>query len=278
MKRIAWVAPRSSGSVVTTLTPNDLARFRYGLKAMLGGFDDADDVAAAWTWHTVAAPPGPDPSILERKSEARDDVIRHYKAGRVTVPAVNAANAIVRKAQADLDAATAAHAGHPSDADVRAFFMAGLGRIADAPHPSMRFLPRSVWDWFGHLHPGAQGLRGVHVCSGDDRGPGCWMVFRQKNAPTRCPACKLKANKDSEVKPRPLVLDPRPGDLQADGETPWWLSRWDRESRELRYVRTCDEQGCEVAWFSDTRAVHPAGRYCAAHGEGAARTRRSRAA
>jgi hypothetical protein len=98
-----------------------------------------------------------------------------------------------------------------------------------------------VWDAFGDLHPGADPILNpgrVFVCIGDERGPGCSLIFVSRaGAPGRCGYCQAKA--------RPLVFNGRPTDIQPDGRTPFWADPWDPASR-AQFPRSCVD--C-ASWF-----------------------------
>lgn len=108
---------------------------------------------------------------------------------------------------------------------------------------------------------------GVHVCSGDDRGPGCGVVFRMRGRPTRCRNCRIGHGA--------ILLNAQNGggrwDLQADG-TPFWTDRFDPACRSTRVVVECVEPTCGALFFASSReaTLCPA---CASHAGRQARYR-----
>jgi hypothetical protein len=104
---------------------------------------------------------------------------------------------------------------------------------------------------------------GVYVCEGDERGPGCGLVFGRPRTPRRrrCDVCQL----------RPIPW-PQPVEWAQ------WAEPFDAASRVLSLAWRCAEPGCEavVMWRSDTQGRRPM--FCAACSTPAACTARSRRA
>jgi hypothetical protein len=143
------------------------------------------------------------------------------------------------------------------------FARAGLGQMAwdggddPAPRSFLSGGTARVWELLvRRLGEVATGGDGVHVCVGDDHGPGCGLVFKMRDgargAPRRCRSCRLSAT--------PLLRKPlmRPdlgiADLQPD-ESPYWRDRWDPSSRAVIVIRRCAEQACGDLFMTQSRGA-----------------------
>lgn len=105
---------------------------------------------------------------------------------------------------------------------------------------------------------------GAYVCEGDDRGPGCSLVFHRERSPKttgRCDVCRER--------PIPRPLGPHVAE---------WSSSFDPACRTMNIVRVCADCGADATPSWRTGSAGRPHMYCPACSTIAATTARSRRA